>query len=165
MRICQGRKTAGPWTSLPKMTALKVSRGTLAEGIGKLPSQDWSSVLLPRDNAPTPIKKSLLTSAGELACQLRSGGSKGQIRRPDLPHLARLDEYLGQAHAFGRRGGVAGGVIVNDDDRRCVVLDGVAEQLGHADDVGLEATDVDGGNGQNPIVRINSDCNTIWRCQ
>ena len=69
------------------------------------------------------------------------------VQHLDVQQLARLDEHLGQAHVFGRRGGVAGGVVVNDDDRRRVVLDGVAEQLGHADDVGVEAADIDGGNG------------------
>jgi hypothetical protein len=54
-------------------------------------------------------------------------------------------------------------MVVNDDDRRRVVLDGVAEQLGHADDVGLEATDIDVGDAQNPIVCIDSNCNTDLR--
>jgi hypothetical protein len=85
------------------------------------------------------------------------------VQRLNVQQLARLDEHLGQAHVFGRRGGVAGGVVLNDDDRRRVVPDGVAEQLGHADDVGVEAADVDGRDAQNPIVRINSNCNTDLR--
>jgi hypothetical protein len=79
----------------------------------------------------------------------------------DVQQLARLDEHLGRAHVFGRRGEVAGGMVLNDDDRCRVVPDGVADQLGHADGVGLEAADIDGGDSQNLVARINSNCSTI----
>jgi hypothetical protein len=41
-----------------------------------------------------------------------------------------------------RRARIARGVVVNDDDRRAVALDGVAENLAHPDVRGVEAPDV-----------------------
>ena len=68
-----------------------------------------------------------------------------RVRWPAAGDSQSAGEYSGsekEANSpVGRRSGVTGQMLLDDDDRRRVVPDGVAEQLGHADDLDLEAAE------------------------
>jgi hypothetical protein len=53
-----------------------------------------------------------------------------------------------------RRARIARGVVVNDDDRRAVALDGVAENLAHPDVRGVEAPNVHRIRSNQSVARV-----------
>jgi hypothetical protein len=57
--------------------------------------------------------------------------------------IARSDELPGDFDVLARRGGVSGGMIVNNDDRGAVPFNGVSEDLGYSNVRSVETADVD----------------------
>jgi 16S rRNA (guanine(527)-N(7))-methyltransferase RsmG len=76
------------------------------------------------------------------------------VEHGDVEELAGVDQHFGDPHILGAGRGVAAGVVVDDDHGRAAGADGLAEDLTDAHRGGVERADVDGGDADHPVARV-----------